>query len=231
MMTRRLVAAVTFMVLVGSPAHASPIYDAASDFAAANPNGVWSYGWSTSLASTLNLYDSHDSPNGLDRLFSGSLGIDPNVTHNGTGAPVSSYFGVLYATGQLSFHPGSGDQFSHVRWTAPAAGSYLIDATFSSPLGYGTTTDVHVLLDGTAIFDGSVNTDGAGPSTSFLTTAWVAAGAEVDFAVGFGSDGSYGGDTTLLSAQISPAAVPEPASLLLLGAGLIGLRAWKKRKA
>ena len=223
-MTRQLAFAVALVALIASSAHAGPVYNAGSDFAVANPNGAWSYGWSTALTASLNLYTAHDNLSGLDRLFSN--GIDPNVSHKRFGAPSDPY-GFPWPIGELSFHPGPAGEYSHIRWTAPDAGYYTIDARFSAPLNYLTTTDVHVLLANSSIFDGGININGAGPSASFLTTVWVPAGAAVDFAVGYGT-GSYFCDTTFLSAEIR--AVPEPASLLMVGSGLVGLARWRKRR-
>ena len=48
-------------------ARAGIVYDAAADFSPTNnPNGVWSYGWSSSLGSTFNLDVSSTTVDGLD---------------------------------------------------------------------------------------------------------------------------------------------------------------------
>jgi hypothetical protein len=57
-------------------------------------------------------------------------------------------------------------------------------------------------------------------------TITVALGGIVDFAVGYGTDGSYYNDTTGLSATITT--VPVPSTLLLLGSGLLGLGGWRR---
>jgi hypothetical protein len=63
-----------------------------------------------------------------------------------------------------------------------------------------TTTDVHVLYNSVSIFDGVVDTFWEGPS--FDVNLSVAAGDTIDFAVGFGDDGTYNNDSTGLRAVI-----------------------------
>jgi hypothetical protein len=49
-------------------------------------------------------------------------------------------------------------EYGLVRWTAPADGFLSIATTFTGiDLGTGTTTDVHVLQNGSPLFDGLVN--------------------------------------------------------------------------
>ena len=63
------------------------VYDAAKDFSvASNPNGVWSYGYETSLGSNLQLYDvGPDTIDGIPGLERGSL---TQVQASGTPAVV-----------------------------------------------------------------------------------------------------------------------------------------------
>ena len=145
--------------------------------------------------------------------------------------------------GELALHPAgppvSSEEFAVVRFTAPTTGLFTINSTFggrdtgSTASSRGTTTDVHVLLNNVSLFDGEVT--GFGATQSFSTTRLLSFGDTLDFVVGIG-DGTpleNGGqptffdDTTALSATIST--VPEPASLLLLGSGVIGLAWWRRR--
>ena len=87
-----------------------------------------------------------------------------------------------------------------MRWTAPAAATVLISGSFS---GLDTaTTDVHVRLNSsTALFDGQIN--GLGSAAPFSLTRTVAAGDTIEFAVGYGSNGTYNSDATSLAVTIS----------------------------
>ena len=60
------------------------------------------------------------------------------------------------APGQFALHPGPGGEYAVVRYVAPEAGEASIDAVFTGLDIFGTTTDVHVLLNGNALFDGLV---------------------------------------------------------------------------
>ncbi len=187
-------------------------FDAASEFSASvNPNGVWSYGWSTNLGSAFQLYTTTDVENGFDR-WTGNLSLDghPSVYHNGTGSTITvpSTLQTLQA-GQLAEHPGSGGQYALVRWTAPTAGNFSITTSFFGVDQNGASVDVHVLRNSIAIFNGTVT--GFNVPTSFFTNIVVGAGDTIDFAVGYGSNGTYFDDLTGLSAEI----IPEPTTLLL----------------
>lgn len=234
--TQRLGLALTLCAVIGGVGQvkAGIVYDAASEFSTtSNPNGVWRYGNSASLGGAFNLFTTNGNSQGMDYWnFTGVLEV-PMVEHNGTANPVTTFGSVTIQPGQLAFHPGGGpnDQFTLVRFTVPTAGDYAIDSKFTGLDFVGpTTTDVHVLIDGVSIFNGSVNAYGSGPS--FSSTLALLAGVTVDFAVGRGSNGTYNFDTTGLDARIadlSANAVPEPSTILsACVAGLAGL-VWLRR--
>src|SRR6266436_359517 len=66
----------------------TPDYDAVQDFSIiSNPNGVWSYGWQSSLGSPLNLYAVTDTTtvSGMSAwLEFGTIATPPLVAHNDT---------------------------------------------------------------------------------------------------------------------------------------------------
>lgn len=223
----------------GAVVEAGIVYDAAADFSATNnPNGVWSYGESATLGSPFQLYsqagpDNADLPPAdlLDTWNSGTGGVYavPSVFHNATAGPISFNGTITVQPGELGFHPGSQGEYSVIRFTAAIADSYTLASTFR-PMDTLATTDVHVLLNGVSIFDGFVN---PGAPTSFNTNLALGAGDEVDFVVGFGSNGNFNSDATGLSAVLTTNAVPEPSSIVMLGLGGIGLglAAWRRRRS
>jgi hypothetical protein len=135
---------------------------------------------------------------GLESWRTGS-GPDPNVTHN----PLRVSLAAPWATwepGGLAFHPGPKGEYSVVRWTVPETGNYEIKARFFGP-DNRPTTDVHVLHNGRAIFEGSLNLRNSTNSVSYKGNLLAGKGDTIDFVVGVGN-GNYGGDTTGLEAAV-----------------------------
>jgi len=109
--------------------------------------------------------------------------------------------GISWKARSLSFHPGPKGEYSVVRYTAPKAGEYRIDAAFAG-IDQQTTTDVHVLAAGKPLFDSYIRLHGLGRECSFAKSLDLAAGDTVDFVVGYGN-GDYGYDSTGLDATIT----------------------------
>jgi hypothetical protein len=205
---------------------AGPACDSVSvDFSTSglNPNGAWSYGWSSSLGSFFNSYTlfipaaatPSQDPNaaGLAVWSSAALsspsGYLPVVFLNPPGpSALTLHPAGVYSVqpGQFGAHPGPSGQYSIARWTSPEPGSYSVQATFVGLHGYGggavTTTDVHVLDDNRDIAPGNINLNGSGNTFSSFSTVNVVAGDTLDFAVGYGSDGNYNSDSTGLDAIV-----------------------------
>lgn len=244
-MRRLVLMGVCYFLLLGvnSPLRAGVIYDAAADFSlAGNPNGAWSYGYSTTLGGTLILYTVSSTTTYRHNNYSSWRGTDlgdtPTVVKNVATTPIPGEHPNLFP-GELAFHPGQFGEFSNVAWTAPDTGSLSLAVTFEGRDDVaGTTTDVHVLDNGVSLFNANVNGFGSPSDQSFSTSLSVTKGEVIDFAVGIGTNGNFISDTTGLSATInfSPAsatATPEPASLTLFGLGLLGFAGygWRRRRA
>src|SRR5271157_853557 len=177
-------------------------YNAAADFSAtSNPNGVWSYGWSSSLGSTFNLdnYHGHDvDATHVEDDWHPSDNAYPLVFYNPLSVSYDDGSNILQP-GQLALHPSDTDGYAVVRFTAPSDVSASVQATFSSVSIPGATSDAHVLLDGVPLFGGPVY---ANLSQTFTETIAVKQGDTIDFAVGDGGNG-HAYDGTGLSAQIT----------------------------
>jgi hypothetical protein len=209
---------------------AGPVYDLAADFSASsNPSGVWTYGYSTSLGAAFNVFGTTGNVSGIDVWTIDTSTPTPTVNHNGTGSPITDGT-ITWAAGQVGFHPGPNGQNAIIRFTAPNDANLSLQASFAGLDFVGpTSTDVHILLNNVSLFDGSVNTFGSGPS--FASTLFLHAGDILDFAVGFGDNGTYYSDSTGIQATLSPNAVPEPSSLVMLATGSLafGLIGWFRR--
>ena len=241
--SKMMLTAVTILGFTASPSFAAT-FDAAADFSLVNnPNGVWQYGWSSSLGSAFNLLTKTDQvcSGTIDRWLISVQGNpylnNPAVGHNNTGSTLNCGSG-QHSADKLVLAPGPSGQYSIVRWIAPQAGTYSIDAVFAGLDFVGpTTTDVHVLYNGTSLFSNLINGFGNASAKSLATTLSVAANDIIDFAVGFGSNRNYGFDSTSLDATISsatptqPESVPEATSTLSLFAlGALGAGSLLKRK-
>ena len=183
------------------------LYDAAAGFSATkNPNGPWSYGSSATEFSAMTVYSTEST--GIPNLPSWhGTNSTPEVFKNTSSSTIVDTT-VKVPAGQLAAHPGSNGEYSHVRFTAPAAGTYAVTAKWTgidvggsfSPAG--TTTDVHLLYNGKSVFDGAISGFGKSASKS-ITFTNVAKGATIEFLVGYGSDKTYFDDSTAISAQIT----------------------------
>ena len=220
-MLRHLLFVVSLIGSLAAPSTARAGFDAAADFSpTSNPNGVWSYGWTQALGSSFIADAIHESEAGLD-FWEGSIangatpGSFPLVVHNGTANTIITAGTVSVAPGQLALHPGPDNEYSVLRWTAPRNDAVSIRSVFDGFDFVGpTSTDVHVLHNGSSLFDDDVQGFGGSSAVTFNSVLTVAQGDTIDFAVGFGRNGSFFFDTTGLSATI--ATVPEPTARALL---------------
>ena len=200
--------------------------------AKANPNGAWSYGCrGTAVSSELTLYPLSGVSESWRRVTENVQGWwlaptrdawsppTPFVLKNvGAEAVASTYHPFSQGTlrpGEMYVHPGPantadrppanvGSDYAVVRWTAPAPGSYSIDATFTGLDSQGATTDVHVVVSGRELFAGDIRggLDAPTNTASYSKTISVAAGDKIDFAVGPGGNGCIC-DSTGLTAKIA----------------------------
>jgi hypothetical protein len=227
----------TVIVMCAANSHASAqIYSAANDFSlASNPNGVWRYGTTgTTLTGPLTTFATTASAIAGIPNWDGWMGTQPMFGNNYpfdakySGATPGTANDIVLLPGMLTQHPAPDGAYSVIRFTAPTTGIYLLSAVFEGRefqgQGPGTHADVHILRNGVALFNGAVN--GFGPSSDqiFATSLNLNASDLLDFSVGFGSDGTFLGDTVALEATFTT--VPEPNSIILLGipAVLLGLR-------
>jgi len=210
------------MFLLSVVAATATTFDLFNDF----QNSAFSYGYTTTLGGTFNPYTITDTSthSGVTALLrSGTFTANPPyVAKNTTGSPLNVGLSFLIPSDMLDVHPGSAGEDTVIRFTATAltAGTYNVNGMFD---GLDTaTTDVHILDNNVAIFNGNIN--GKGNTSPFSVMVTLAAGDTLSFAVGYGSNGTYISDSTGVEATITPAAAtPEPASLALSACGLIGV--------
>jgi hypothetical protein len=209
--SRKLFAVVLVIVLafaaVAAAQTASITYDAAASFeqgwtAHSNPNGVWSYGYSSGFTNPVTLYTQT-----AQSVFNGpnaQLWVSPSV--NNRESPAAEFNnGPAYAGGsgnvdflanQFVLVAGIGGQYSDLIFTAPADGTYSVVSSFRGDQA-GVGTVVGVVVNGSVVFNSSVTAKGQ--TVPYATTVSLKAGNTVVFSVGPGS----GSQNTGLSATIT----------------------------
>lgn len=170
----------------------STVWDTAADFSwEVNPNGVWSYGGKSSMSSFV------ISPTYSDFYGGGMKGwLWPVVFKNTSAGDWND--GYTHAeAGMATAHPGPpGDPMAAYRFISPVSANIKIDATFSGRYyggAKGTTSDVHLVKNGTSLWDavvaGYAGRDGVpafgdSPVQTCTIQMPIAQGDIIDFAVG-----------------------------------------------
>ncbi|MGI8957946.1 MAG: hypothetical protein ACR2II_13685 [Chthoniobacterales bacterium] len=189
-------------------------WDAASEFNdcanpdAANPSGVWSYGWKKTLTDKffLAMTPVNDPPFRFGWCNASGF---PQISHTNRTVP-STGSGVnsgAFAPHALALHPGLNGEYAVVRFTAPADGTYKASGQFYALDDHatGTTTDVWILANDekTGAFSGRIDYYGGVKWASFTSTVFqLKKGNTLDFQVGYGANKNYEYDSTGLVALI-----------------------------
>ena len=207
-------------------------YDATSSYIAgwnahSNPNGVWKYGYSTTLTSTLNLYTTTATSgiNGGNELFwyspSIATGFDPSVAINNGPALDNGNINFLANELVLTGNPGT-NGYSHVVFTAPSSSNYLITAGFRNDQ-HNTTTNGYFLANNSLLSSGSVSN--VGDTVNYSGTISLLAGQTIDFA-----ENNPGFSNTGFSATIMAVTTPEPGNIALLAGIVVSGAAFVRRR-
>jgi hypothetical protein len=188
-------------------------WDAASEFNdsenpdAANPSGVWSYGWKKTLTGKFVPATTRANDPPHTSGWSSASGY-PYIGHNTHAIPITVNMNpVVLPPLALALHPGPNNEYAVVRFTAPADGTYKVSGQFYAldDNAAGTATDVWVLPNEskTGAFSGKVDYYGGAKSASFTSTVFqLKKGNTLDFQVGYGANKNYEYDSTGLIALI-----------------------------
>lgn len=197
---------------------------AARDFDAhVNPNGVWSYGWSTSRGAAFQL-DPVSFTSCVQSSGWTTYGGNPTVIRNFDTTTTCCATWSL-PPGRILMHPGGSGENAVVRWTAPASGMYLVSAEWFGIDRNGTTSDAAVLVRGLEAFSHDVTgfhcgtpclSTVCGGGVSWQGAVYCSVGDPIDFTVGYGPNQNYGSDATAFDATLQPLFVP---TTLVLGPG------------
>jgi hypothetical protein len=211
-----------FLIVLGSYLGSTITFDLSTDFSFQNnPNGAWQYGYSAngSLNPAEFRIDQHADPTAPVGFWHPSAssgpgpGWYPYIAYNTTGqTQLGSQKGWAVRAGEVAMEGSSSGQYSLVRFVALKAGTYKIAARFEGVHFGSSTTDVHILHNNAALFDGDIEgyggdpafhaVQGTSPTAQFEGQAKLAANDTITFAVGYGKNKTNSCDTTGLFAKV-----------------------------
>jgi len=181
-----------------------------------NPNGVWSYGYSSGFTGPVTLYDQtlQNGVNGPNAQYwvSSSVDIGTSPAAEFNDGPAYDDGNVDFLANEFVLVAGIGGQYSDLVFTAPAASQYSVGGSFRGDQ-YGVGTVVGIVANGSVIFSSSVTSEGQ--IVPFQATVTLNSGNTVVFSVGPGG----GLQNTGLSATITTGATQETLTLTELGLG------------
>lgn len=233
-MKRLFVLCIVLLVSIGQVEGATVTYNARQDFSDTNnPNGVWSYGHTTSLGGVMTVFPQYLAP---PTGYEGAGWVE-NVWYdeygNYSAAPIvwgfgniSTPWGFVYEIkpDEIAFHPGPDEDYAIVRWTAPSDGTGNVTSLFMGQNSIG-LRDIAVYHNGTQLL--SVDLAGNDIRSYNDAALTVQAGDHLDFAVGPHND--YHHDLVSLKVNIDFTPVPEPSTFVLLLMGAIALLVVRRR--
>jgi hypothetical protein len=217
-----LIVALVGLALSELPAHAETIFDVSTDFSIeANPNKVWQYGYSAnnSLAEDQFRLDKNTDSSGIIKFWHPAAnsgpgeGYYPYIAYNSSKQSEVGCKGWAVYPGELAIEGSNTGQYGLVRFVAPVSGTYRVSAKFAG-IHYGlSTTDVHVLHNGTSLFNADIEgyggdpafhkVEGASPNAEYSGQVAMKAQETLTFAVGYGKNKTHYGDTTGLFARVT----------------------------
>jgi hypothetical protein len=217
--------AVLFFFAVGTHGWAATTYDPTAGFeqgflSMSNPNGVWSYGSSTSLTGPVSLY-TQTSQNGFIVANEQYWGSGP-ATNGSTslvgfnnGPAVQGNAGVDIPANEIFLIPYG--QNSNVVFTAPAAGTYSVAGSFQyDQANENAGVVAGVVANGSLLLSSGIST--LGQTVPFSYTVTLAAGSTVVFSVGGApSAATIGLSVAITGPQV--AQIPYYFSHLAVGGG------------
>jgi hypothetical protein len=222
---------------IASSAQAAVVSDFATDFStASSTSGAWQYGSAATLGGSfvLDTVTTLYGAGGDVVAWSPAGTYWPTIALNTSATQVNFGGGdaVHLASKQGLLHPGPNGEFAVVRLQVTSTFTGKLDVEFAGVDTLGTSTDVHILLNGVSLYSGLIN--GYGQLQSFNQNQALQAGDVLEFAVGRGANGSYVDDSTGFRATLSTLtqSVPEPSAPALLAAGLLVMaaaRQYRKR--
>jgi hypothetical protein len=198
------------------------IHDLAAEFSIdRNPNGPWEYGFSAgaSLAPDQLRRFANADARGTIKFWhpaaADNAGGDYypyaawNASKQARADPTASW---AIRPGEIALEASNVGQYAIVRFVVPRRGRYRIKARFVGVHFRLSSTDVHVLVRATPVFDGVVDgyggdpafhaIEGAAPRAAWSGAVALERGDAVTFAVGYGPNRTHFNDTTALRARI-----------------------------
>ena len=214
--------AIGLLLLLSSFAQAETTFDLASDFSFQNsPSSVWQYGYSATNSLDPHEFraDEYANPTGPVGFWHPSVssgpgpGWYPYVSYNRTKqSQMGSQKGWAVRPGEVAMEGSNTGQYSLVRFVAPVAGTYKINAQFEGVHFGLSSTDVHVLHNGKSLFDADINgyggdlafhkIEGSSPTAAYSGQVKLKAHDIVTFAVGYRKNKTNFCDTTGLFVHV-----------------------------
>lgn len=182
-------------------------YSLSGDYSlAANPNGVWRYGWKSNLLSALSLFAySHSTTEQLGdtaQFWSRFAANDSSIAKNASAFEGGCCGGqVIHPAGAVWMTPGpngAADNYSVTRFTVPSGGDGVYQvvglAETDANGSLGGDTEFHFVRSGSLRFSSFLPASTSLDTTNragFTNVLALAAGETLDFLVGRGQDGNY----------------------------------------